>query len=167
MMDVSSITLGALGMTVLTEAVVFLREQAGEAVRRHHEGRDSHRDPAELDVAVLDRPLDLTMVDSQVIAAELASLTALCAQLAEYGVDRALADPRDVELLTRVHALRLLLERAYGRRITFKGEDRPSTGTPLSASPVEGHPAGISVAANGHGAVAVGGANYGSINVTR
>ena len=64
-------------------------------------------------------------------------LRALRQALGEYaaGIDEVDIDNHD--LLVRVDEMRRLLETVYGQRITFKGESRPASGTPVVVGTVD------------------------------
>ncbi len=165
-------SLGALGGAVLTGGITFLYEQVTELLKRR---RDRAEQTAAAEppvvpagpVRVLDGTLVARPVDLQVVAGNEARLLELRRALADYADGLAQVDPADGRLLERVAALRGLLELAYGQHVTFRGEQRPATGSPLEA----GAPAQVSsyvanVTASGPGAVAVGRDNTGTISTT-
>ena len=113
---------------------------------------------------VLDGPLSPRPVDLEVVAGNEARLRELRLGLADYADGVAEPDPADHRLLEQVTALRGLLEVAYGQRVTFRGEHRQSTGSPLTPdvpAAVESYVAHVT--ASGPGAVAVGRDNIGTI----
>ncbi len=82
---------------------------------------------------LLDQPLSRAEVDFDVVASHDQQLRELRAGLADYAEGLADVDATDVRLLKQVASLRALLELAYGQHLTFQGESRPATGTPLSS----------------------------------
>ncbi len=168
---VDPLSLTALGAAALTGGITFLYGQVTELLKRRRD-RAEQADAAPpvvpggpvevLDGALVARPVDLT-----VVAGNEARLLELRRGLGDYADGLATADPADRRLLERVAALRGLLELAYGQHVTFRGEQRPATGSPLEA----GAPAAVSsyvanVTASGPGAVAVGRDNTGNITTT-
>jgi hypothetical protein len=115
----------------------------------------------------LDGPLVERPVDAGVVADNEARLRELRRELADYADGLAEPDPADRRLLEQVAALRGLLELAYGQHVTFRGEHRPATGSPLEA----GAPAAVesyvaNVTASGPGAVAAGRDIHGGVHTT-
>ncbi len=168
---VDPLSLAALGGAALTGGITFLYGQVTELLKRRRDRAEQAAaapptvpaGPVEvLDGALVARPVDL-----DVVAGNDARLLELRRELAVYADGLARADPADERLLERVAALRGLLELAYGQHVTFRGEQRASTGSPLPA----GAPAAVesyvaNVTASGPGAVAVGRDNTGSITTT-
>ncbi len=169
---VDPLSLAALGGAALTGGITFLYGQVTELLKRRRDRAEQAAaaeppvvpgGPVEvLDGALVARPVDLT-----VVAGNEARLLELRRGLGDYADGLVTPDPADRRLLEQVAALRGLLELAYGQHVTFRGEQRPATGSPLQA----GTPAQVSsyvanVTASGPGAVAVGRDNTGSITTT-
>ena len=168
---VDPLSVGVLGGVALTEGIKFLYGQVTELLkRRRDKAEEAAVDPPAVPAGpapVLDAPLSPRPVDLQVLAANEARLRELRRELADYADGLAEPDPADRRLMEQVAALRGLLELAYGQHVTFRGEQRPSTGSPLPAdapATVESYVANVT--ASGPGAVAVGRDNTGNISTT-
>jgi len=168
---VDPLSLGALGGVALTEGIKFLYGQVTELLRRRRDrAEQAAAEPPVVPAGqapVLDGPLSPRPVDVAVVAGNEARLRELRRELADYADGLAEPDLADRRLLEQVAALRGLLELAYGQHVTFRGEHRPATGSPLPAdtpAAVESYVA--TVTASGPGAVAVGRDNTGSITTT-
>jgi hypothetical protein len=134
------LTLTAVGSMVLTEGIKFLYSQAGEVIKRWREGSGSAQrsEPvAAPPTAALAGQLAPLAFEYDHVATHERDLRALRQGLADFvdGIDPV--DPGDQDLLVRVDALRGLLESIYGQRITFQGEARPTSGTPVVAGSVD------------------------------
>jgi len=153
---------------VLTQGITFLFDQAREALKSWRE-KTAARAKSESAVADHEQVVKRATVESvelpggtspaltgtlnpaHVEAADLEvsaeALSLLRRSLAEYAEEGRPVDPDDPALLETVGALRGLLERLYGQRITFAGESRPGTGTRVEgfagAEAVRGYLAGI------------------------
>ena len=57
--------------------------------------------------------------------------------LSEYAAETIPVNLDDAALVGRVDALRVVLEAIYNKRLTFKGEDRPASGSPAAVGMVE------------------------------
>lgn len=170
---VDPLSLAALGGVALTEGIKFLYGQATELLKRHRDRAEKPTHAAESpmvpsgEIAALDGALTPKPVDEAVVEYNQARLLELRRALGDYADGLAAPDPADRRLLEQVAALRGLLELAYGQHVTFRGEDRPATGSALPADAPEvvgGYVA--TVTASGPGAVAVGRDNTGSITTT-
>jgi hypothetical protein len=162
--------MGALGAVALTEGIKFLYGQVTELLKRR---RDRSEKAAEAPVVpaeqprVLDGPMAAKPVDLAVLDAHEGQLLELVGALGNYATGLVDPDPADRGLVERVSALRALLELAYGQHLTFRGEQRPVTGSPLPAeatAQVSSYVANVS--ASGAGAVAVGRDSHGNITTT-
>jgi hypothetical protein len=170
---VDPLSLGVLGGAALTEGIKFLYGQVTELLKRRRDKTGMTAgtavEPAVVSAvqpAVLDGPLEKP-VDQAAVEDNQARLLELRRALGDYADGLAEPDPADPRLLEQVAALRGLLELVYGQHVTFRGEQRPATGSPLPA----GAPAAVgsyvaTVTASGPGAVAVGRDNTGSISTT-
>ncbi|GAB2960815.1 hypothetical protein [Saccharothrix stipae] len=142
-------SLSALGAVALGEGVKFLYNQVTELLKRRRDrkaGRPVDTEPR-AEAPVLDGPLDTSEVDDDVLEARLDEFEALYDQLGRYAHDLADVDPADRALVERVEAVRRLLELVYGRRITFRGEQREPSGTAvqvgIEAERVDGYVAAV------------------------
>ncbi len=171
---VDPLSLSVLGGVALTEGIKFLYGQTTELLKRRRDREQAGEDGAVpcTEVVVqrselLDQPLSRVAVDYDIVATHDQQLRDLRGGLADYVDGLADVDPTDVRLLKQVASLRALLELAYGQHLTFQGEQRPATGTPLStegASQASTYAA--QVTASGSGAVAVGRDNVGGIHTS-
>lgn len=103
-------------------------------------------------------------VDEQALDQHADQLAKLWGLLAPYASGLTPVDPSDAHLAEQVEAARRLLERIYRQHITFTGEQRPATGTPLDVQ----HYGDVGqyatqVIASGQKAVAVGGDISGTV----
>ena len=172
---VDPLSLSVLGGVALTEGIKFLYAQTTELLKRRRDQGQPGQDATtvtstELVVdqsGVLEGALAHSDVDFGVVATHERDLRNLRGGLADYVDGLANVDPTDRHLLEQVAALRSLLELAYGQHLTFQGEDRPPTGTPLPAeAAVQAGTYAAQVTASGAGAVAVGRDVSGSITTT-
>ncbi|MGY1691979.1 hypothetical protein [Geodermatophilus sp. SYSU D01105] len=168
---VDPLSLGALGGAALTGGITFLYGQVTELLKRRRDRAEQAAaapptvptGPVEvLDGSLVERPVDL-----DVVAGNEARLLELRRELTDYADGLTRPDPADGRLLEQVAALRGLLELAYGQHVTFRGEQRPATGSPLEAGASTAVGSYVAtVTASGPGAVAVGRDNTGSISTT-
>ena len=144
------ITLAAVGAIVLTEGIKFLYNQCGEVLKHWRDRRDAAKKADAANQKIEQpkpiEPVNITLPDAFV--GQLASpqihydaveeleeqMRDLRKELSSYTDGTDLIDTSDEELLKKTDALRRILEAVYQQRLTFKGEQRPSSG-PL----VEGH----------------------------
>jgi hypothetical protein len=159
----------ALG-AVLTGGIGFLYDQLGELLRRRRDRRESAAaKPVEIPSAkdaeaVLAGQLTAGPVDEQALDQHADQLAKLWGLLAPYASGLTPVDPSDRQLVEQVEAARRLLERIYRQHITFTGEQRPATGTPLDVQ----HYGDVGqyatqVIASGQKAVAAGGNISGTV----
>jgi hypothetical protein len=145
-----------LGGVAVTEGIKFLYGQATELLRR----RAARRDAAAAAAKAAAEPMAVE-VPPDLLAGQLApvnedastvdeladELDKLRKQLSDYLDGIKAPDAADPELNRTVDALRTALESAIGQRITFKGEQRATSGTVVtgraSAKVVRGIAAGI------------------------
>lgn len=155
---------------MLTGGITFLYEQVGELLRRRRNRRQSAAaepieiPPAEEAGQALAGQLTNGPVDEQALDQHADQLAKLWGLLAPYASGLTPADPSDRQLAEQVEAARGLLERVYRQHITFTGEQRPATGTPLEVQQYGdiGQYA-TQVIASGHRSVAVGGNFSGTV----
>jgi hypothetical protein len=127
----------ALGAAVLTKGIGFLYDQMGDLLRRRRDRRQSAAaEPIEVPSAqdteqVLAGQLTAGPVDEQALDQHADQLAKLWGLLAPYASGMTAVDPADQQLVEQVEAARRLLELIYRQYITFAGEQRPATGTPL------------------------------------
>lgn len=146
------LTLAAIGSVALVEGIRFLYTQAGELIKQWHARRaakppEQERSPTDKTEISVNTPPALgarelrVAVDFEHLDASIGELTRLRETLRPY--DEGAPDVP----LTAVSALRDRLEGLLGVALTFVGEDRPPTGSPV----VEGQ-----VRVGQHGGEAVG-----------
>ncbi|MET0423724.1 MAG: hypothetical protein ABW046_07620 [Actinoplanes sp.] len=128
-------TLAVLGGAVAAEGVKFLYGQATELLTEWR-ARRAAPDGKVIEVplassSALDRPAVAPSADPALVQASQKDLIALSAGLSPYALGHADIDLQDERLAENTNALRLLLEGLYGVRLTFKGENRETTGTRL------------------------------------
>lgn len=139
MADPVTITLGSLGAVALAEGIKFLYGQAGDLIRRWRDRREKkqevsgERASVSLPEDVFEGQLRDPVIDFEALDAATKELSRIRQDLTPYvdGIEEV--RPGDQDLLTRVDALRTLLEAVYRQRITFKGESRPASGTVVEA----------------------------------
>ncbi len=158
-------SLGALHEAALCEATRFLHGQVTELLQRARQGAEQAPVVPVGQLGVLDAPLVERPVDLAVLAGYEGWLRQQRGELADYVDGVAEPESADRRLLERVAALRGLLELAFGQHVTFRGEQRPATGSPLPG----GAPAAVggyvaTVMASGSGAVAVGRDIHGDVH---
>lgn len=169
------LSLAALTASVLTQGIGFLYGQVGELLRRRRE-RHSQADAGRAQTAevpppgeaggVLDGPLATGPVNEEALDRYADQLAALRGLLHPYVEGDRQIEPSNRQLLDQVAATRLLLEQVYQQHITFKGEQRPTTGTVLQAQTDDIHQYANQVIASGERAVAIGGDIIGSTIIT-
>jgi hypothetical protein len=131
--------LETVGGTALTEGIAFLYAQAGELLRRWREKRDAVEEESALGVAQvhaeLPPALGGTALDASADLAAVARLSdrmvELCGQLGNYANGIAAVPADDGELRRQTGELRDGLEEVLGQRLTFAGEPREPSGTPI------------------------------------
>ena len=101
--------------------------------------------------------LAVGLVDEQALGEHASQLARLWGLLAPYATGLTEADPDDRQLVELADAARRLLEYVYRQHITFTGERRPATGTPLAAQQTNDSDGYVArVIASGERAVAAG-----------
>ena len=134
------LTLAAVGAVVLNEGVKFLYNQAGEVLKRWRERKKGGAEGPR------------TRLRSRVVSSPRRSWRGRCsrwsttttawsrsnppcgscgAALAPYAQGLDEVDPADAQLVSKADALRRQLEAVLGQRITFRGEQREPSGTPV------------------------------------
>lgn len=137
-----SLSLTAIAAVVLTEGIKFLYGQAAEVLKHWREHKDyttknagsGATQPALQPAAVppiLEGQFSAPVIHFDRVGPLEADLKELLRALSDYVDGTEEADAGNHDLLVRVDALRRLLEAIYGQRITFQGEQRPPSGTPV------------------------------------
>jgi len=146
------LTLVVLGGVAATEGIKFLYGQAAEVLKGWRERRHKNAGPVDVPIVandVLDAAPTTTVVDPGVVEREQRELVRLVGALSPYAQGIADIAVTDAELGRDVQRLRQLLEAAYGQRLTFRGEDRPPTGSRIDVTQVvelvEGAVTGVDV----------------------
>jgi len=171
---VDPLSAAALGAAVLTQGIRFLYEQAEELLRRRRDRKQATAaagpveiPPAEEAGQVLAGQLTTSPVDEQALDQHADQLAKLWGLLAPYATGLKPVDPADRQLVEQVEAARRLLEQIYRQHITFTGEQRPATGTPLDVQRVgDAGRYAARVIASGERSVATGGNIVGSTVTT-
>jgi hypothetical protein len=138
---VDPFSVAALGGAALVQGIGFLYSQAGELLRRRRDRKQSPAAAAEpmaipsadAEKQPLAGQLTAGPVDEQALDQHASQLAKLWGLLAPYATGLAEVDPADRQLVEQAEAARALIEQIYGQHITFTGEQRPATGTLLSA----------------------------------
>lgn len=134
-------TATAIGAVVLAEGIKFLYAQAGELLKRWRDRKEKaaaaavDTTPEKVDVpasAALQGQLASPEINYEFLAEVEDRLRADRKALNDYVDDTKTPNPGDRQLVARVDSIRTLLEGVYGQRITFVGEDRPTSGTPVA-----------------------------------
>jgi hypothetical protein len=129
-----SLTLAAVGGTVLAEGVKFLYAQATELIRYWRARRDAKEGVTVIEPTA-SPPANLLAGRLAPLAVDHAALGRLESEIRD--LRRRLLDyiegsepitPDDESLLLHTDGLRRLLEAVYQQRFTFKGEQRESSG---------------------------------------
>ena len=102
-------------------------------------------------------------VDEQALERHADQLAKLRGLLAPYVEGFAAVEPSNGQLLAQVQALRSLLEQVYRQHITFKGEQRPPTGTPIQVQTGDVGQYATQVIASAERAVSAGGDISGTV----
>lgn len=156
------LTLTVLGAVALTEGIKFLYGQATELLKRRRERKDAAK-TIEVEAAAvpelegeLKQPL---VADVEALDRLEPDLRELRKALADYAEEIEPAEPGDQKLLETTDAVRQILEAVYGQRITFRGEQRPTSGPLVTAKinidTVAGYAAGVRAKTVSDGVIAV------------
>jgi hypothetical protein len=140
MPDPVTLSIAGVGAIAIKEGIKFLYGQAADILKRWRSrqgGGASHgeeRDGTPVHVvlpSVFDGQLCEPWIHFDVVRGREQELRNLYKELAEYATDVEPVEKVDTELLRKVGALRDIVEEIYQQRITFRGEQRPKTGTLL------------------------------------
>jgi hypothetical protein len=172
---VEPLSLAALGASALTQGIGFLYGQLGELLSRRRERRSraggaiagaADIPPSGEAGQILDGPMRPGPVDEDALDRHADQMAALRGLLLPYVEGDRQIELNDSQLLDRVEAARLLLEQIYQQHITFRGEQRPSTGTAIQLQAGDIGQFVRQVIASGERAVAIGGNVSGSTVIT-
>jgi hypothetical protein len=148
------VTLALVSSMALTEGIKFLYGQAGELIKRWRERKPASGSPPASETVSITLPKDAfegslapVTIQYDVLERLERSILDLRKNLSEYAEGLADVSSDDQALLEQVDGLRLALEAAYGQRLTFRGEQRPPSGTVVVgdafAKEVEGRVAAV------------------------
>jgi hypothetical protein len=141
------LTLSVLGGVALSEGVKFLYGQATELLKRRRERKAEQVDEP-VEVPALEGELEQPLQADEAALERLEpDLRALRKELHDYVDGLEPIDAGDRRLLETADAVRQALEAVYGQRITFRGEQRPSSGPVVegrvNVTTVAGYVAGV------------------------
>lgn len=142
-----------LAGAALTQGFGFLYGQLQSLLERRRAQREGRQVPmaeATESPAVLVGRLAPLQIDDRLLAEKAEELSLLQSLLAQYA-GRAEVDGQDPQLRTLLGRLRASLERIYGQRLTFQGENRPASGVLIDqiAVDVQGELVGLDVGSVG------------------
>ena len=123
------ITLSGLGAVALTEGIRFLYGQAVEVLKQRRERKAGDAPVVIRSPEVLAGELEPVTLDVEAVDRLEDDVKALAGRLGNYANGLDEVDPEDPDILRATDALRQALEVIYGQRITFRGEEHPSSGT--------------------------------------
>jgi hypothetical protein len=136
-MEPVSLTLAGIGGVALSEGIKFLYAETGELLKRWWD-REKSDDATPTGVPVkIELPsafagqLHDPKANLAVVAQNEERLEELAGGLSLYADGRKPIELSDERLLKKVDELRTLLEDVFGQRITFAGEARPESGSPV------------------------------------
>lgn len=172
------LSLAVLGASALKQGIGFLYGQLGELLRRRRErraqsgasgaasaGAGEIPPPGEAG-QVLDGSLAPGPLNEEALERNADQMAALRGLLLPYAEGDRQVDPTNRQLLDQVEAARLLLEQIYQQHITFRGEQRPATGSPLQLQTGDVGQYVGQVIASGERAVAIRGHVTGTTIIT-
>jgi hypothetical protein len=142
-----SLSLSAVGASVLTEGIKFLYGQGTELLKVWRQRREraergepsqSHEEVPVPRTAALDGTPTVSEVDGPMLDREALTLVQLTGILSLYVEELVEVDSGNEELVRQADSLRGLLEALYGERFTFLGEQRERTGTRVDIKQVLG-----------------------------
>lgn len=145
-------SLAALGGVAITEGIKFLYGQVAEVIKAWRARREGSPESIEVPLITtqaLDAHVAMAVVNTEVIAVHEAAMVDLWSSLAPYAAGLKEVAPGD-SILVKAGELRTLLEAAYGCRLTFLGEHRDGTGTPIEVTQTLDSVAGEVVGVQGH-----------------
>jgi hypothetical protein len=151
------LSLAVLGGVAATESIKFLYAQASELLKawreRRRETATGEDTPTELVVPIVDNDvLAGTPISAVADAAEIdrlsVALIPLVGALSPYALGQVDIDVNDEELGRQAGRLRALLEAAYGRRLTFRDEQRAPASTRITVTQVLAEIEGSVIGAN-------------------
>jgi hypothetical protein len=156
MTDPATISIAAVGAVALTEGVKFLYGQAGDILKEWRSQGKTVKSPEKAPEAIslpnaFDGQLRQPSIDYGVVALLEPDLSRLYRELSEYATDLLPIEIGDEQLLRNVHALRQCLESVLHQHITFKGENRPRSGTLIEGHVIAETIAGEATGVEGEG----------------
>jgi hypothetical protein len=131
--------MGTYGVPFFTETVKFLYGQATEVLKARrerkregesgidHEPQITPITPEEIP-DIFEGQLGPLQVDFEALDRVADGLNDLRKEIGDYAQGIEVIDPKDQDMVVKVAAIRELLEVVYSQRITFKGEQRESSG---------------------------------------
>ena len=140
------LSLAAVGSVVLAEGVKFLFNQAGEVLKRWRERQasaagttpDETSEPVTVETPpIFEGTLQPLAYHFDRVAPIAATMQQLWLDLATYAQGIDAVDAANADLVAKADALRRELEAVFGQRITFKGEPREPSGTPVVVGTAE------------------------------
>ncbi|MEU3072701.1 hypothetical protein [Streptomyces laurentii] len=119
-----------LAVSALTQAFGFLYGRAAAVLDRRAARREGseHGEPEPVPAVVVGDPGPLTFDDSALTPERIQRLEMLTEILGTYNEHRELIRADDGRLMGNLGGLRSTLEAIEGRRLTFHGESRPTSG---------------------------------------
>ena len=143
MVDPGTLTLAAVGTVALTEGIKFLYGQAGDLLKRWRDRKQKaaqkankqEESPEEIKIslpAAFDGQFSFNpKINFSAIQGTEEELNKLHNDLSKYAIGTSQIDTANSYLLEKVDRLRELLESIYQQHITFEGENRPPSGSPI------------------------------------
>lgn len=168
MTDLAGYSLTTVTGAALSDGVKFLYAQATELLRRRRSSSQAAQS-AETRIRdvphALDGPLQPVTPDKDALNAYAEQLTALRHAIVDYVEGLLPISAEDHELISNINNLRNLLEIILRQYLTFQGENRRTTGTPIAGHDlIQRKTISASAAiSTGYGSVAIGRDNQGTI----
>jgi hypothetical protein len=143
MVDPGTLSLAAVGTVALTEGIKFLYSQAGDLLKRwrDHKQKAVQKAKKQEDLtgeikinlpAVFDGQISINpKINYSVIQKTEEGLNKLHNDLSKYATGTSQIDTTNSDLLEKIDRLRKILESVYQQNITFKGENRSPSGSPV------------------------------------
>ena len=138
------ITLTTVGIVALTQGVKFLYSQAGEFLAQWRRRKEASATPETKEVStmpvppnVFDGPLALNDADLSILDDVGKDMLTAKKELANVVDGSSDVDLADQAFLRNVQLLRWSMEQVLGHRVTFIGEDRDPTGSPIVRGEVD------------------------------
>jgi hypothetical protein len=150
--------LSSLGTAALTEGIKFLYSQASEILKRWRQKKDAEEkstsqlnqsEPLQIELpsTVFEGQLSNPRIHFDAVQELESELRALRGDLLDYAEGLEMVGITDENLLQTIDLLRDILEKVYKQHLTFKGEDRPSSGllveSKVDVQQIAGHVAAV------------------------